>query len=279
MFADSLQWFDQISLDELNESMSLMERKEQKYIVHFGQLNEIISAMKDDFRLLTIGSTDMFSYANTYMDTSEYACFHAHASWSKQRLKIRTRKYVDSNLHFFEYKQKANKRVTKFRYEMPWSEYWVMSETANNFCTWVDSEYNLMPSDSMSPALENSYQRVTLCNMNAQERVTIDYNITFTNPRTGKISRIDNIAIIETKSAIQPSPTSTLLQEKCGITPQSACSKYCIWLYMTNAVSDPARFGNTINHIAWLQSEYASRQLVQSMTTSSSQGALTSDTY
>ena len=191
--------------------------------------------------------------------------FKAHASGSKKRVKIRTRKYVDSDLHFFEYKQKANKRVTKFRYEMSGDEFGVMNQSANEFCVWVDSEYNLMPTEWITPALENSYQRVTLCNMNAQERVTIDYNIGFVNPRTWKTARIDNIAIIETKSATQPSPTSILLQQQCGITPQWACSKYCIGLYMTNAVQDPARFESTIHHITALQAEYASSQLVQSM--------------
>ena len=75
MFADSLLWFDQISLPELNESMSLMDRKEQKYIVHFGQLKQIIIALKNEYRLLTIGSTDMFSYENVYMDTAQYEFF------------------------------------------------------------------------------------------------------------------------------------------------------------------------------------------------------------
>ena len=267
MFADSLTWFDQISLSELNESMSLMERKEQKYIVHFGQLNQIIWAMKDKFRLLTIGSTDMFSYENVYMDTDAYEFYKMHAWGSKTRLKIRTRKYVDSDLHFFEYKQKANKRVTKFRYEMTAQEFGLMWESAIKFCEWVDSECKLMPTQWLIPALQNSYQRVTLCCNEWQERVTIDYNIAFHNVRTWKTARIDNIAIIETKSIAQPSPTSILLQEKCGIKPQSACSKYCIGLYMTDAVDDPARFKNTINHISGLQAEYASSQLVHSVHT------------
>ena len=276
MFADSLTWFDQISLAELNESMTLLERKEQKFIVHFWQLDWIIWSMKDQFRLLTIWNTDMFSYENVYMDTSEYALYHAHNSWSKKRLKIRTRKYVDSDLHFFEYKQKANKRVTKFRYSTPASEFWQMSKQAQEFCNGVDSEYTLMPYELLTPSLQNSYQRVTLCSVDACERVTIDYNIAFTDPRTWKSARIDNIAIIETKSISQPSPCSSVLASKYWISPQSACSKYCMWLYMTNAVEDASRFKNTLNHIAWLQAEYATHQLIASVHHSSSDTTSTS---
>jgi hypothetical protein len=42
------------------------------------------------------------------MDTPNYFFYNQHENQEKSRTKIRTRHYVDSDLAFFEYKQKEN---------------------------------------------------------------------------------------------------------------------------------------------------------------------------
>jgi hypothetical protein len=42
------------------------------------------------------------------MDTEDYLFYNQHQKKEKSRTKVRTRYYIDSNLAFFEYKQKDN---------------------------------------------------------------------------------------------------------------------------------------------------------------------------
>jgi hypothetical protein len=57
------------------------------------------------------------------MDTPDYFFYNQHQNKEKSRTKIRTRLYKDSNLAFFEYKQKENGITRKYRYEFPSKEH------------------------------------------------------------------------------------------------------------------------------------------------------------
>jgi hypothetical protein len=57
------------------------------------------------------------------MDTDDYVFQMQHQAKEKSRTKVRTRLYVDSDLSFFEYKQRQKKVTRKFRYEFPMNEH------------------------------------------------------------------------------------------------------------------------------------------------------------
>lgn len=101
-----LQSFDPISLDELNATMGLMERVETKYLVSFKDLTRILKSLTKYYFVLSIKNNSVFTYDNIYMDTSDYLFFQQHETGEKSRMKVRTRHYVDSNIAFFECKQK-----------------------------------------------------------------------------------------------------------------------------------------------------------------------------
>jgi len=60
----------------------------------------------EDFSILEINGRKIFSYDNIYMDTKDYLFYKQHQEKKKTRTKVRTRYYVNSNLAFFEFKQK-----------------------------------------------------------------------------------------------------------------------------------------------------------------------------
>ncbi len=103
---DVLKDFAPISLDQLNASMSLMERVEKKYLVSLVDLGEIMKKFRDSHFILSIKNNSIFTYDNIYMDTSDFFFFHQHEQGKSSRLKVRTREYVDSNIAFFECKQR-----------------------------------------------------------------------------------------------------------------------------------------------------------------------------
>jgi len=62
--------------------------------------------LQTDFHILEIGGAKIFSYDNIYMDTKELDFYTAHNNGDLDRIKMRTRHYIESGLSYFEFKQK-----------------------------------------------------------------------------------------------------------------------------------------------------------------------------
>lgn len=254
ILSDVISWFDPISLEQLNNSMSLMERKEVKYLLTEENLPELFAHLKEHYKVLTIKDTHIFSYDNVYMDTNDYMFYHQHESGQKTRTKVRTRQYVDSNLNFFEYKQKSKKQITKYRYETTAQEHGKITLEWTRFFQGVyESIYSETLKKLLIPSLRNSYKRITFCSKNNDERITIDFNVQFFDTTNPKINHtMENIAIVESKAATQPAPSASIF-EKLGMEKQKACSKYCLWLNYLEKVTKNDRFVNTLDKILELQ--------------------------
>ena len=252
--SEVIAWFEPISLAQLNNSMSLMERKEVKYLLTEEKLPELFAHLKEHYKVLTINNIHIFNYDNVYMDTNDYKFYHQHESGQKTRTKVRTRQYVDSNLNFFEYKQKSKKQITKYRYETTAQEHGKITLEWTRFFQGVyESIYNETLQQLLTPSLRNSYKRITFCSKNNDERITIDFNVQFfdtTNQNSNHT--MDNIAIVESKAATQPAPSGSIF-EKLWMEKQKACSKYCLWLNYLEKVTKNDRFIATLDKIEELQ--------------------------
>lgn len=170
-------------------------------------------------------------------------------------MKLRTRHYVDSaDLLFFEFKQKTNGNMKKFRYKIPENEHGVVTDDAQKF---VDKLYqNIYKTDDsleFQPSLRNAYKRMTFCSKDNNERITVDYDIRFYDPNNkNNNARLENIAIIESKAASQPAPSYETFKD-LGLNKQSACSKYCLGLNYLDMVSENDHFKDTLQTIKELQ--------------------------
>lgn len=243
----SIEGFTPISLEQMNETMALMSRKEKKFVCDEQQLASIISAMKDDYRILTFNGLDVFTYDNVYMDTKEYEFYNDHQNGSKVRTKVRTRKYVDSGLFFFEYKQRIKKQITKYRYDVAEEDHWKVTMEWVRFFQWIfESIYGEKFKKLLFPSLNNRYNRITLCHKDGDERVTIDFNIQYLDPeKPGNNYTLNNVAIIESKASVQPAPSHEYF-DTIGLTEQRACSKYCLGMYYLGKVTNTSHFKHTI---------------------------------
>lgn len=256
--SEAIDWFDLISLEQLNNSMALMERKEKKYIITEDMLPELFANLKEDYRVLTINNIHIFSYDNVYMDTNDYMFYTQHEAGIKSRTKVRTRKYVDSNLNFFEYKQKEWKQLTKYRYETTEKEHGKITIEWTRFFQGVyKSIYGESLNKLLTPSLHNQYKRVTFCSKNNEERITIDFNVEFSDPNNpAQTHKLENIAIIESKATTQPAQSAPLF-ERLWIQGQKACSKYCLWLLYLGKVTKNDHFLWTLDAIIRLQNKEA----------------------
>ena len=217
--------FDPISLEELGAS-ALMDRVETKFILSVRQLPELLEQLHADYSVLEVSGKRISSYQTAYLDTEKLHCYHEHHRRRKKRYKLRFRKYVDSDLNFFELKRKDNGRTDKRRMRLETDE-----------AQLGDMEAGFLQRSEIDPSgwkqkLLNRYQRITLVSKHQAERVTLDLNIEFSH--NGVDEQLGDLVILELKQAkaSRKTPVYKALRRQ-QIRPFNI-SKYCIGLIKTH---------------------------------------------
>ena len=226
-FAPALENFDQILTDyapiTLGEmdGVALMNRTDTKFLFHTSQLMEILRRVQNDYRILEVKGIRASRYKTLYFDTPDLDFYTKHQNGKKNRYKVRSRKYVDSDLCFLEVKFKNNKgrtvksRVTIDDFELD------LSKSSNDFISeTAGQDFNLRP------ALWNSFTRITLVNQELPERLTIDLNLAFEFDEGHKGMKNLVIAELKQEKATRHSPFAMAAKE-LGIRPDRI-SKYCL---------------------------------------------------
>jgi hypothetical protein len=193
-----------------------------------------------------------FSYSSCYYDDENYATYFAHHQGRRNRFKVRVRKYVDSNLLFFETKFKGQRGLcNKHRIN---ADELIMPQIQQQYNDLIQEKHKFYYHKALDlvlkPSLIVNYKRCTLVALKGGERVTIDFNLEFLNPNDNKDSvKIGNdFIIVETKSVDGKGFTDTSLHN-LKIRQAERCSKYCLGLNLTHAVTKNNRFLTTIKHI------------------------------
>lgn len=258
VFDTTLDTFQALTLTELNAQASYLKRIDRKFLITKSEFSNILKDLKDDFHVLEIAGRKVFSYDNIYMDTNDYLFYNQHQNKNKSRTKIRTRLYKDSDMAFFEFKQKMNGITQKFRYQFPSEEHGKMTKGKTRFFEWVwQSMYNGDPSTPhIFPAIQTTYKRITLVEKQWWERLTIDFSIKTLDLRDEKASHIklNNLVIIESKS-LWNDCISMKIMKKHGILKASSCSKYSLWVVYAGLAKKHDTFNETINAIKKIKKE------------------------
>lgn len=222
-----------ISLDEM-DGVKLLNRVDSKYIIPARRLPGIFRLLGDQYSILEIEGRRSFNYVTTYFDTPDYQFYRDHHNRLAGRIKVRSRTYKESNLHFFEVKMKNNNRTKKYREKLNAQH----TELSDKQRQKINSLYHkikpLSTNDlakSLSPALLNTYSRITLVNKAKTERCTIDLNLAFQTPDAkGNEINVDDIAIIELKQSKTSLVNGIAAKLRSLHIPQSSISKYVLGL-------------------------------------------------
>ncbi len=216
----ALDRFDPITLEEM-DGVKLMDRTDLKFNFSIHHLPELLDNIRDSYRTLEVSGTRMSRYETLYYDTPGYDLYKTHHKGKPTRFKIRTRKYVESDLHFFEVKHKNNKgRTIKSRVKKKNEG----GEIAGNAQTLLEEKTG-MQSANLEPKLYVNYTRITLVNRFAEERLTIDLDLEVKNDDS--TFAFDGLVIVEAKmSKVQNTPFVKLLKEKH--IREGGMSKYCM---------------------------------------------------
>ncbi len=230
-----IQEFAPITLGEM-KGIKLMNRMDTKFVTSRRKLEMLLQMALKEYRIQEIDGQRNMEYDTTYFDTLGYDMYYEHQHGHTNRQKIRFRTYVSSNLQFMEVKTKNNHgRTKKKRIEVTDMD---LSDLTKREFLGTTLRYGV---DTLMPALNNHFSRLTLVNKAKTERLTIDSALRFNNLVTDTQRDMGNLVIIELKrDGLCYSPILKMLLD-LQIRPHGF-SKYCMGSALTNELLKVNRF-------------------------------------
>lgn len=211
--------FPVVTLAEL-EWLSLRDRVESKAIMPLALTPHLIRELSGEFLVLEHERSRSQLYRNLYFDTEDLDFYTDHHNKKLHRHKIRYRSYVDSDVSFLEVKQKLNTgRTVKHRTRV--DDVGVVDDDQAALIR----EHTGHEPDLLAPVITIDYHRVTFAAWAGDERVTLDFGLTFSSD--DRRLALDSMVIFEVKQAelMHHSPAMEALR-RCGLHTTSM-SKYC----------------------------------------------------
>lgn len=221
-----LNQFNGIGIEQLNR-VRLLKRSDTKFVFSKDILPNLLSKLTGHYKILRINSEPEQEYETQYYDTPKRDFYLQHHNGFRSRFKIRERKYCNTNEFFFEVKSKNNKnktnkkrlKINKFTHPALHSQSKTLIEQSTPF-----------PANDLELVLTSNFKRITLVCFTPPQRVTIDYDLSFTHVPTNKKLDLKNTCIIEIKKNREhKTPFLFETLNTLGIR-KSGFSKYCIGL-------------------------------------------------
>jgi hypothetical protein len=212
-----------VSLDEMS-GIRLMCRIEIKYVFTIRQLTDLLLLLGKNYQVLEINNLRILPYSTTYLDTEDFLFYNQHVRGEFNRHKIRYRKYEATSESFLEIKKRTNKgRTIKWRIENQLTSGFFDSQASGFIQEYLPLNQNLV-----RPSLINQFTRITLAGFEMKERITLDFNISFTRPDNLESISLPYLVIAELKKeACSDSSHFKSLIKQLNIYPTSF-SKYCV---------------------------------------------------
>ena len=232
---DILSTFAPISLEQMS-GVKLMNRTDTKFVTNVEKLRQLLRLAQNDYFVQEIDGERNLEYDTTYFDTTSFDMYNQHQWGHTNRQKIRFRTYCISGLQFMEVKTKNNHgRTKKKRIEV--TDMDVMEQQKHDFL----AKHLRYEADTLIPAINNHFSRITLVNKAKTERLTIDSSLRFNNLASGQKLDMGDLVIIELKrDGLVFSPVLDMLK-RLRIHPHGF-SKYCMGSAMTNPNLQVNRF-------------------------------------
>lgn len=237
-----------ITLEEMDR-VKLQNRTDTKFVFEADLLPIILADIKDDYSILEIKNKRTNSYQTLYYDTPLFTSYIQHHNEKANRIKVRFRKYIESDLNYLEVKFKNNKsRTIKARKKVSSLE----TELSQDSKQFIEGN-SFYKGSELIPTLWNKFTRLTLVHKTQNERLTIDLNLSFENFKNQEVKEIPHIIIAEVKQE-KASGNSDFIRaiKKHHIRP-SGMSKYCVGTALLNPQLKSNNFKERILNINKLE--------------------------
>lgn len=251
-YLPDLSRFGGLSLDELDRRASLLDRMENKYLIRSGQFGAVLRDLPGAFDVLVIGGRAVFTYETIYFDTADFQAYHEHLQGKRRRFKIRTRRYVDSELVYLEVKLKgARGRTVKKRMRCSLDDHGRVSSEGTRFVRKTfESVYGERFEAPYFPRLGMLYRRLTLVGTAAPERVTVDFGFQFAGAGGARAVAPEDVVIVEVKSERGRGVADQVMRDHQ--VRGGSCSKYCVGLNLIRPNLRHNQFKRTLEtHFEW----------------------------
>ena len=221
-----------ITLSQMND-IHLMNRLDFKFAAPVNLLPDVLEEMMPDFMVQEINNNRISPYFTQYFDTPDMGFYLMHQNGKLNRQKIRIRSYIDSNLSFLEVKNKNNKGWTN-KFRIPFDSQRINSIEDLNGEKKFLANHSLFDVNSLIPALENSFRRITFVDNEKTERITIDTDISFFNYKTRREEQTGPLMVLELKQGGWSHSHFRDIMNKL-IIRQNSISKYCLGIVLTDS--------------------------------------------
>ncbi len=204
------------------DSVKLQDRIDTKFMFKDTVMPDLFRKMEPHYRVLSIENQRFNHYETLYFDTDNFGLYIRHHNGKLNRYKFRSRRYVESDLNFFEVKFKNNKgRTIKDRIKRPE----IVKIIADKSGDLVRSISNIDP-DSLKPKLWVNYVRITFVSKGSQERLTVDTILTFKDEE--QEIEYKGLVIAEVKRSSSRDKSQFVELMKSFSIAQKSISKYCL---------------------------------------------------
>lgn len=214
-----LKSFDPITLLEMDR-VKLMNRVDTKFAFSVKDFLEFLPSLSEHYKILEIEGTRTPFYESLYFDDLNFSFFKDHHNGRTSRYKVRFRKYVESNLTFLEIKHKFKGRTHKSRIKVDSIPTDLLTNHEDFIKSIIPKEHHL------HAVMWNSFHRLTLVNKVENERLTLDFDLSF--KWENHLQNFDNLIIAELKQeTVNRNSAFYALMKTKQIRPYRL-SKYCI---------------------------------------------------
>lgn len=232
-----------VDLEDLDRIASLQVRTDRKYVITSAQLHSLRTHLGDGARVLEIDGRRTFLYESMYFDTAGFDLFRASAKFRPNRVKVRTRTYVEPGRCVLEVKRRDRRGVTsKHRIEHDAVHPTQLTDVSVGFLESFTELHHLAA--HLQPVLTARFRRSTLL-MPDGSRVTLDTSLTSTD-QGGRVVGIQDALVLETKVGSAAASLLDHLLWKTGMRP-ATISKYCTSLAALNPQLPSNKWQRTID--------------------------------
>ncbi|OFW03026.1 MAG: hypothetical protein A3I61_05360 [Acidobacteria bacterium RIFCSPLOWO2_02_FULL_68_18] len=220
-FLDVLATFEPSSR-ELLSARALQQRVDRKFVLPVWAAGPLLARLHAGYRVVHTGDKRLARYEDLYFDTPGRDMYHDHHRGRRPRFKVRIRHHLDRERTFLEVKRKgANDRTTKWRLELPFHET-TLEDDRRRF---IEAHAPLDVA-RLTPCLAVAFVRSTLVGVSADERLTFDWHVEFS--QGVRLVALAGVVIAEVKQARYRSATSAVDVFRAIHLREQGVSKYCL---------------------------------------------------
>jgi hypothetical protein len=238
---DILPSYKAIDLAQL-DAVDFEKRLDTKFTFHNSHVRSFLKEMQDHALVLEVKDQRLIHYDNRYLDTEEHTMYLNHHNGRLNRYKVRIRHYGNGPT-FAEVKFKSNKKMTR-KWRTPAES--LDSYRQPEILSFINRRLPF-EAETLVPAIDLSYQRITMASNDMLEKFTLDFNLTA--QWNGKIVQFADMAIAEIKQRKLnvKSPFYRALMDR-HIYPTSF-SKYCVCMASMHGELKQNRFKPILRNV------------------------------